>query len=453
MNYPKVFFSTNSIEDYPFGYYAKSSFDHYKKLSKNDNIIFVSKLDINKQKLINFSLSIFQSFFYFFKKSSLSQLYYKNVNIGPYVLSKANRSYYAVKSKLILNIRYIFFLTSTFKYIRQINNLTKNFEVVAAFIHEGYYLDGAIINFLNNNNRYILYKNELPISFSYRKITRKYDWHEVRVYPNIKSNNQDIIKDSKKWIDNGADIKYMRKNISEIPSKLDFKEKYDYLLLLHAFTDSNYAFGLDNTFDTKIDWLNYTLDKLKNKKVLIKSHPVFYDQKAIDGNKRVKWDLKYYKSLIAKHSNKTSFKFIDKPVDLIQLLRNLNKDCVVISHHGKGLIEASLMNFKIISSLYGVWRNYKLWPMWSNEKEYNNLLNTKFDDLDFINEEELANFLDFHFNNKLSGTNHYSHTILANKAAISNSLFTFNPKKYFVKAEQELFQELEKSIQKSDFNI
>ena len=53
----------------------------------------------------------------------------------------------------------------------------------------------------------------------------------------------------------------------------------NYLIYAHSFTDAQLIYGNDE-FENTLDWLNFTIEHLKEKScnIIVKSHPNFYQK-------------------------------------------------------------------------------------------------------------------------------------------------------------------------------
>ena len=70
---------------------------------------------------------------------------------------------------------------------------------------------------------------------------------------------------------------YSKKQLNRI-EKIDFK-KANYLIYAHSFVDGQLFFGYDG-FTNLFEWLDFTINNLKmrNKNVIVKAHPNFYNK-------------------------------------------------------------------------------------------------------------------------------------------------------------------------------
>ena len=305
-------------------------------------------------------------------------------------------------------------------------------------MHEGVYLDGAVLNFLNNS--YYLYSNQYPRNFNYIKVTTPFEWSLVRkIYPlkikNTKSleNKIDKTKTIINKMLNTNDNRHYAKGSMLLESSDDenfysnLSKDYDYILYLHAFTDAFYGYGKTD-FESIYEWTEFTLNKLINKNVIIKAHPNFYNKGIIKINERMTWDLKAYENLEKKYSKNKNFKFINKPINNIKLLKHLNQKCIAITKHGNALIEAIISGKKAICSSETYWKDFKICSNWSSKEEYSNLLKKKYIELPSPKKRTLDIFLTSLYFQKYSDRYKDQHNVLVKMSNIDEKLFRYNLK-------------------------
>ena len=107
---------------------------------------------------------------------------------------------------------------------------------------------------------------------------------------------------------------------------------------------------------------------------------------------------------------KKNILFIDKPIDNKSLISKLNNKCLVITKHGSVQFEMVYYGFKVISSAKNmIDPRYLLTNSWSSRREYKNLLNKRWEDLNFADKNSFLTVTDFLFLNKNShfGKNFY----------------------------------------------
>ena len=108
----------------------------------------------------------------------------------------------------------------------------------------------------------------------------------------------------------------------------------------------------DDGFSSTYEWLIFTLNFLKqqNAKVIIKPHPNFWNSYLIGKDSNIDFDRRIYENILLKYNNVKNFLFLDRAISNFELMKKLNKKCILVSHHGSLIFEASIMNFKTIFS-------------------------------------------------------------------------------------------------------
>jgi hypothetical protein len=85
-----------------------------------------------------------------------------------------------------------------------------------------------------------------------------------------------------------------------------------------------------------------------------------------------------YNNILKKYQSNSNFLFLDKPIFNYDLLKKINNNCILITHHGSVLLEAVFLGFKTIcshSTFYD--KNFKHTITWKNKKEYESLLSNE----------------------------------------------------------------------------
>jgi hypothetical protein len=156
------------------------------------------------------------------------------------------------------------------------------------------------------------------------------------------------------------------------------ESRFDYVIYTHSFTDAQLLYGSDGAFENLLDWLDFTVNQLSGKKVCIKAHPGVYNTKIT--SQVCEWDRKIFENYV-ENLNTKDVTVIDYPVNNVDFLKGLNKDAILISHHGNALLEASFLGFKCISSCSVNWREFDLFNEWYGRRQYAELLKKSYDDL------------------------------------------------------------------------
>ena len=146
----------------------------------------------------------------------------------------------------------------------------------------------------------------------------------------------------------------------------------DAVIYAHSFTDSQQSYGGDTEFLNMYEWLLYTLNKLKNKRVILKAHPGFFRKDYLA--EVIEWDRLIFEKFVKQVANQPNLTIIDWPMRNSELLNQLNNDCILISHHGNALLEGAGQGFRCISSSASSWKNYDLFNTWVTKKQYDQML-------------------------------------------------------------------------------
>ena len=173
----------------------------------------------------------------------------------------------------------------------------------------------------------------------------------------------------------------MEKSTFKSLKKLNSLKKITHLIYAHSFLEAQYMYGYDG-FVSYEDWLEFTIDNLKNKNnfILIKAHPSFYVK---DSQNLNSYDISIFDKIKKKYSNSDNIIFIDYAVQNNKLLKFLNKKTIIISRHSTAIVEALYFGFKVISSSENFWNTnkLKLSDTWKNPFEYKELLIKSWDQL------------------------------------------------------------------------
>ena len=101
-------------------------------------------------------------------------------------------------------------------------------------------------------------------------------------------------------------------------------------------------------------------------------------------------ERKIFNNLIQEYKNNKNIFFINNSINNLELLRFLNKKCIVITHHGSVGLEMAHNNFKIISSTCNFYeKKFKVSNAWSSKEEYIEFLEKEWSDLKSANKEHL----------------------------------------------------------------
>ena len=347
---------------------------------------------INFKYLIFFFLNIL-SLKIFRKKKCY--IVYDKINIGKHVISESLKNFKSYNSNLYY---YFQILKNFFKagiILKNCEDYEKRFNLDAVFIDHCTYLNGIMFSFFAKK-KITIYTSNYPfsifkINFKKNKNPQLFKYENVIKYHQKKNLlNKDIPKCKRilnKITFHKNYLAWMKKIKFINLENHDFS-KYEYVVYAHSFTDGQLVYGNDE-FENTYDWLDFTLKNLSrlNKKVLIKAHPNFYEKSY---GILSYWDKKIFKNIINKYKFNKKFSFMNKPIFNHDLLKKLNKNCILLTHHGTALLEGSYLGFKTISSIstfYG--DEYKHSIMWKNKNEYMKLLSSDINDLPKTNIKDL----------------------------------------------------------------
>tara|TARA_B110000971_G_C20006738_1_gene499515 strand:- start:1384 stop:2130 length:747 start_codon:yes stop_codon:yes gene_type:complete len=174
-------------------------------------------------------------------------------------------------------------------------------------------------------------------------------------------------------------------------SNLKDIRKFEYIIYAHSFLDAQLWYGNDG-FVNLYDWLEFTIQKLKEKKVkvLVKSHPNFYNKSISEFGKI---DQKKFMKLSNKYSS-NEVVFLNQPIKNGDLLKIIDKKTILVSHHGTALLEGLYTGFKCISSISTFWsKEIKITNQWTSQNEYAALLNKNWVDLKMPIKNDLLNLI------------------------------------------------------------
>ena len=200
--------------------------------------------------------------------------------------------------------------------------------------------------------------------------------------------------------------------------------QFDYVVYSHSFTDAQLIWGYDG-FVNAYEWLDFTIKNLvnRNKNVLVKAHPNFYEKSY---GILSYWDKKIFKKIIDKYRTNKKFWFMNKPIFNYDLLKKLDKNCILITHHGTALLEGSYLGFKTISSISTFYGNkYKHSIMWKNKREYSKVLSLNIAKLPKTNIKDLYCLIrNLYFDKYSYYSNNFWEKIISKTIKISPEKFT-----------------------------
>jgi hypothetical protein len=413
----------------------KLKFEEFKieKFPKIDYLIFVI--------YFIFSLKIFS-------KQKRLNLKFGNIEIGRFVTAQTFNNFASYNSKVFF---YFYYIKNLIKAGKLLNSAMKYYKknVKAIYIDHCGYINGVLYSFFSYTNT-IIYSNNFPqtiykIDFknSNNKFYQKYEnsliIHQKK---NLKKNELSKCKFVLKSIFSKPNkLKHMLKTKYVKLPDINFK-KFDYVIYTHSFTDGQLWYGLDE-FENTLDWIKFTLNNLKdkNKNILIKAHPNFYEKTL---GVLSESDKIIYSNLKNEFKNNKNFYFLDRSVFNYELLKRLKKECVLISHHGTVILEGANIGFKTISSKANFFnKKFKVSNLWSTKREYKNLLNKSFKGINYPLREDFYSLIYQVYINEFSYSGKkFWQNIIATQMGISIEKY---------KEKVESFQGINNSIEKMKY--
>ena len=413
----------------------------------------ISACKINAEKQINkklnleiFKLSRFPETKYFFflfnlflsrrifNKETRSFISFENIEIGRFVLAETYNDFacYTSKYTLYKKIFYNFFKAGQMiKTLKSYFDKKNNNIIDAAYLDHCGYINGIILSFLVRK-KVIVYTNNYPKSI-FKFAEKKSKVSKVSYEDILKLNNKIKILNKKKFLLAKKELSKLHLNSNYLPwmsktkflqSKNIYVKSIDYVIYAHSFTDGQLWYGNDG-FENTLDWLDFTIRtiKKKNRNILVKSHPNFYQKNL--GHRSI-YDKNIFSIIKKRYEKDLHIKFLDEPFANNKLLRNLNnKKTILISHHGSVLLEGAFLGFKTISSHSTFFQtNFKISNFWKNKKEYLSLLNKSNNLLKSANKNDLLKLVYTMFYDKSSYfSNFFWEKIISKELNLSHAEF------------------------------
>ena len=436
-NIKKYFMTTR----YPSGIYELIVLSCKKNHDKNLKI----KTDLKVLKLKKIiSLNLFIKYFIFIFKLSIDKkfifnLKYDDINFSNYLIGFTYKDFRTYVNKFVFIKNILWGLYQALRIIEFSKSKNIN-QFSAIYIDHGIYLNGLLFELLIKK-KIKVYSNHLPrgifLVSSNKNINKKYCDY-------LKFNKKSIISKQDK-IKNNFILKKLFKRNKLFPwtkstkfinlKKNDFSD-FTHVVYAQSFTDAQCLWGNDGFYNNK-DWLIFTIKTLsenKNNKILLKSHPNFYNQKMGD---LASWDNLIFKECINifTKNNFNNLTILNEPFFNGDLLKKLNKKAILISHNSNVLLEGIYFNFKCISSKATFWNvdKLKLTNTWSDENEYKKVLNKSWRQLAFSNNDDFNSLVKDYFQDdyNILGKKYYMNNILSEMKSIKN--FNYNLKKLNMK--------------------
>ena len=414
-----MFISTRDYNHIPYRHIVLASLLRTKKLLNSNEIDFVF-FRPNKTPSIKYFFFLIKLIFngsLFSNNKAIIK--YEEVEIGRFVLAETYKNYNSYLSRINFYFYFIKNLYRAGKLIYSAKNYEKLFKIKGVYIDHCGYLNGVLYSFFSLKKR-IIYTNNYPsnlygVNFNKleNKIYRRYEESLKLKKMKILTKKDFKITDnfSKKMFTKKNFIPWMNLTKYKHVKNINFKS-FDYIVYAHSFTDGQLWYGYDG-FENTFDWLNFTLRELekKDKKILVKAHPNFY--RTAYGVQDI-WDNKIFSVLEKKYKNNSNIYILNKPVFNNEILKKINKETILISHHGTVLLEASYYGYKSICSYCTFFnKQFKVSNTWKNKKNYRSLLNMNFKKLNYSNKKDVLYliYMIFKDDKSYSGQNFWSNII------------------------------------------
>lgn len=303
---------------------------------------------------------------------------YKGYSVGRYAVPAALRDARSFESKLRYYLNLLKSIVKTVGLLESTLPLSESIE--GAYLEHMCYSNGVLCEVFTELGIPI-YHNHYPYSFVRWVGNGKQGYEDAITLP-YGNDTKDISVGKSKLhevINDTNRIPYMESAPFENPNSGSGEENYDYIIYCHSFTDAQNDYGYDGAFKSVYEWLEFTLETLKNKKVCLKAHPNFFAKGYV--SEVAEWDFNIFNHLMKKYENCPNITIIDYALKNNQLLANVNNDAILVSHHGNALLEGGALGFKCIASEATIWRNYNLFNSWLNKEQYIRLLDMDYSEL------------------------------------------------------------------------
>ena len=415
-----MFLSTRGYH-YTYNYLVKSS-------KKNCETLIKQKIDLlifNLKKLPSIKFLIFATYIIFSGKNFMKdrvKIKFEKIEIGRFILAKTFCEFECYTNKFRFYLVFIKCFLLAGRIIKTCNYYYQNYDVKGVYVDHCMYMNGIIFSFFAHKSLPV-YTNNYPLGMFFVDFKKNKNKHllryenALRIITKKKINNHQKKKAKTKlshFIKKKNFINYLVGLNYEQLDGMDYKN-FDYVIFAHAFTDGQLGNGYSG-FENSLEWLEFTLDSLinNNKKVLIKPHPNFYNDKI---GQQVEWDKRIYDIVIKKYNKYNNLVFLRKPIHNYLLLKKLDKNCVLITQYGSVIFEAAYMKFKSICTTKNIFdKNFKISNMWNDKNEYLKLLNTNYLKLRKPNKDDLLELIYamFFYHNSEYNINFYDNIIRKN---------------------------------------
>jgi len=399
-----MFLSTRGYQ-YGYNFIVKASKKNCENIVKKKiDLLLFEKKKLPSIKYIFFLIYIICSGIFF--RKNRAKIKYNNIEIGRFILAETFCNYDCYLNKLSFYKKLFKNFIHAGSLINSCNYYNTKFEINGAYIDHCGYLNGIIFSFFALKKK-ILYTNNYPHGIYYVNYKKSHNKYLLKYENSLRINIKKKLNDSQK-IKAELKISNIVKKATYIPYmiRVNYKkledidyQSFDYVIYCHSFTDGQLWHGYAG-FENMLEWLEFTLDNLikKNKKILVKPHPNFYNRSL---NAEAIWDKKIYDTVVKKYKKNKNLFFVKTPIHNYLLLKKLNIKCILLSGFGTAILESAYMNFKSICTSHNFFhKKFKISNMWNNKINYLKLLNLEFSQLksplrsDLL---ELCYMLSFHY--------------------------------------------------------
>ena len=328
----------------------------------------------------------------FFSKRKITKLKYKYINVGQYLTAMTARNYATYQSSFSYYVELFKNIIRICYRIETANYYLKNYKFSGVYVDHAMYLNGVLFDIFFANKK-IIYSNQHPQSL-FKIIPQKNKDANFLNYLKIKYDNKNLSQTEKigtkrlikkLFFNPKKYIAYMQDTpLKKFNKKFDKRllKSFEYIVYSHAVTDAQLLCGIDG-FASILDWQIFTIEQLikENKKFIVKAHPSFHMK-----GKMFLWERKIFSSLMNRYKKHQDILFIEEPIENLEVVKNLNPKCIILTHHGTAELEGIYHNLKVISFKNNIYdHKYEISNKWSNIEEYKSLLKRNWSKLEYAN--------------------------------------------------------------------
>jgi hypothetical protein len=321
----------------------------------------------------------------FFRKIVFAK--YRGYSVGRHAVSHSYRDIRSYANKLFHYSALLMSLKRGCELIESVLPYCE--EIDSSYIEHGAYINGILYEIFSEYG-IAIYANVYPYSLTRWEFLHKQAF-EYTVQIHRQKITENKVKQGEKALRNVIEHTELMPYIN-ISFRKPTLSHYDFshIIYCHSFTDAQMNFGYDGAFLNVLEWLEFTIQHLRGKKICIKAHPNLY---ATGYQSNVlELDRRIFEKIIWKYGDDPDITIIDFPMRNKELLDQANPQTILISHHGNAILEGAFLGYKCISSKATVWQSFDLFNIWGSEEEYVQFLNAKPDELKMSDQELLYGF-------------------------------------------------------------